>query len=132
MKIIIKGLNKEKSDLEELIFKQETKVTDLAAKIKTVEKNMKEKNKELKDNEENYLRLIEIIEQQKKQIESLTKSNKEMETDLETPNLNLNKGGNFSTKDELNLKKQIAEKDKEITTLKIFNENLKGDVQSKK
>ncbi len=131
MKIIIKGLNKEKSDLEELILKQETKVSDLASKIKTVEKNMKEKNKEIKDNEENYLKLIDIIEQQKKEIEILIKSNKEMETDLETPSININKN-NHSSKEEFQLIKQIAEKDKEITTLKIFNENLKLDVQSKK
>lgn len=127
MKIIIKGLNKEKADLEELILKQETKVTDLAAKIKTVEKNMKEKNKEIKENEENYLRLIKIIEEQKKQIEALTKTNKEMETDLEIPT----NPGNFSAKDEIQIKKQIAEKDKEITTLKLFNDNLKSDVASK-
>ena len=129
MKIIIRGLNKEKGDLEELIFKQETKVSDLAAKIKTVEKNIKEKNKEIKDNEENYLRLIEIIEEQKKQIESLTKSNMDKEIEMETPSPT-NKAI-LSTKDELQIKKQLAEKDNEISTIKIFNDNLKIDILCK-
>ena len=75
--------------------------------------------------------MIEIIEEQKKQIESLTKSNKEMETDKidkETPTASKN---NFNVKDELQVKKAIAEKDKEIQTVKIFNENLKVDIGSK-
>jgi hypothetical protein len=130
MKIIIKALNKEKSDLEELILKQETKVSDLAAKIKNVEKNMREKNKEIKDNEENYLKLIDIIEEQKKEIEIFNKTNKDKEigNDIDTPNMiNINKN-NYS-KEEFQLIKQIAEKDKDISTLKIFNENLKMDVQ---
>ena len=120
MKIIIKGLDKEKGDLEELIFKQENKVKDLAVKIRTVEKNVKEKNKELKDNEENYLKLIEIIEEQNKEIVSLSKSN------MEAPSKAI-----LSTKDEIQLKKQLAEKDNEITSLKTYNDNLKLEVMGK-
>ncbi len=120
MKIIIKNLSREKVDLEELIMKQENKVTDLAAKIKIVEKNMKEKNKEIAENEENTIKLINILEDQKKQIENLSKiqdsgmSNKIV----------------LTTKDEIQLKKVISEKENEITTLKVYNENLKADVHS--
>jgi len=120
MKIIIKGLSKEKGDLEDMILKQENKVGDLATKIKAVEKNIKEKNKELKENEENYLKLIDIIEEQKKQIENLTKANLELPTK-----------GILSTKDEIHLKKQLAEKDNEIASLKIKTDNLKLEVLCK-
>ena len=128
MKIIINGLNNEKSDLEEILFKQEKKVTDLAMKIKTVEKNMQKKNAKIKDDEENYFRLIEIVEQQKKDIESLTECIKEMETDVD---VSIIQKGNVNIKDELQLKKQIAEKDKEIYTFKLINDGQKIDIQSK-
>jgi hypothetical protein len=117
MKIIIKGLSKQKENLEDLILKQENKVADLAIKIKIVDKNIKEKNKELKENEENYLKLVDIIEEQKKLIENLTKAN------LELPSK-----GILSTKDEIMLKKQLAEKDNEISSLKIRTDNLKLEV----
>jgi hypothetical protein len=117
MKIIIKGLSKEKENLEDLISKQENKVTDLATKIKSVEKNIRGKNKELKENEDNYLKLVDIIEEQKKLIENFTKAN------LELPSK-----GILSTKDELYLKKQMAEKDNEISSLKIRTDNLKLEV----
>jgi chromosome segregation ATPase len=117
MKIIIKGLSKEKENLEDLITKQENKVSDLATKIRTVEKNIREKNKELKDNEENYLKLVDIIEEQKKLIENLTKAN------LELPSK-----GILTTKDEMHLKKQLAEKDNEISSLRLRTDNLKLEV----
>lgn len=122
MKIIIKGLNKEKSELEELIFKQDAKVTNLASKIKVVEKNIKEKNRENEENEQQSLKLVEIIEEQKKQIESLGKY----------PNSNTAKDKIvLSTRDEIELKKMIEEKDTEINNLKIYNENLKNDLHGK-
>jgi hypothetical protein len=120
MKIIIKGLIKEKENLEDLILQQENKVSDLATKIKFVDKSIKDKNKELKENEENYLKLIEIIEEQKKFIENLTKAN------LEIPSK-----GILSTKDEIVLKKQLAEKDNEISSLKLQTDDLKLEVFGK-
>jgi len=120
MKIIIKTISKEKTDLEELILKQENKVSDLAAKIKIVEKNIKEKNKEISENEENTMKLINILEEQKKQIENLTKNQAS----------NMNNKIVLSTKDEVQLKKVIADKDNEITTLKLYNDNLKTDNHS--
>jgi chromosome segregation ATPase len=117
MKIIIKGLSKEKGDLENMLLKQETKVGDLANKIKNVEKNIKDKNKELKDNEENYMKLIDIIEQQKKQIEFMTKKNLELPSNVI-----------LSTKDEIQINKQIVEKDNEISVLKNSNDKLKLEV----
>jgi predicted RNase H-like nuclease (RuvC/YqgF family) len=121
MKIIIKTLSKEKNDMEELIMKQENKVSDLAAKIKIVEKNTKEKNKEIAENEENTMRLINILEEQKKHIENLSKNQ---------ANLPINKIV-LSTRDEMQLKKIIGEKDNEITTLKVYNDNLKNDLHGK-
>lgn len=121
MKIIIKTVSKEKNDMEELILKQENKVSDLAAKVKIVEKNMKEKNKEIAENEENTMKLINILEEQKKQIESLSKNQ-------------VHPAGNkivLSTRDEVQLKKIISEKDNEITTLKVYNDNLKNDLHGK-
>lgn len=121
MKIIIKTLSKEKNDMEDLILKQESKVSDLAAKIKIVEKNIKDKNKEIAENEENTMKLINILEEQKKQLENLQKNQ---------ANLASNKIV-LSTRDEMHLKKIISEKENEITTLKVYNDNLKNDLHGK-
>ena len=115
MKIIIKNLSKEKSDFEEVMIRQETKVNELANNIKIVEKNIKDKNKEISENEENTMKLIEIIEEQKKSIENLSK------------NSNTNKVI-LTTKDEIQLKKIITEKENEITNLKLYNESIKNDL----
>ena len=115
MKIIIKNLSKEKSDFEEVMIEQETKVNELANNIKIIEKNIKDKNKEISENEENTMKLIEIIEEQKKSIENLSK------------NSNTNKVI-LTTKDEIQLKKIITEKENEITNLKLYNESLKNDL----
>ncbi len=124
MKIIIKTVSKEKNDMEELILKQESKVSDLAAKIKVVDKNVKEKNKEIAENEENTLKLINILEEQKKQIESLSKN--QAQANLASNKIVL------STRDEVQLKKIISDKDNEITTLKVYNDNLKNDIHGKR
>lgn len=122
MKIIIKTLSKEKNDMEELILKQENKVSDLAAKIKIVEKNVKEKNKEIAENEENTMKLIKILEEQKKQIENLSKNQANQPSNKIV----------LSTRDEMQLKKIITDKDNEITTLKVYNDNLKNDIHGNK
>jgi hypothetical protein len=74
MKKIVNQLsatNKEKNDLEEIILKQEARINDISSKVSIIEKMLKEKNKELKENEANCLQLVKIIEEQKKMISGL-------------------------------------------------------------
>ena len=104
-----------------MILKKEKKLSDLAAKIKIVEKMIREKNKELSENEENTMKLVNILEEQKKHVENLSKNQAN----------NLSNKIVLSTKDEIQLKKIIAEKDNEIVTLKVYNENLKNEIHSK-
>ncbi len=49
-------------------MKQESKINEIASKVSTVDKLLKEKNKELKENESNCLQLVKIIEEQKRLI----------------------------------------------------------------
>jgi hypothetical protein len=80
MKRIHNQLNltsKEKNDLEEIILKQESRINDISSKVGIIEKMLKEKNKELKENEANCLQLVRIIEEQKKMINNL-QSNENM------------------------------------------------------
>jgi chromosome segregation ATPase len=65
---------KEKSELEEIILKQESRINDISSKVGIIEKMLKEKNKELKENEANCLQLVKIIEDQKKVINNLQNS----------------------------------------------------------
>jgi hypothetical protein len=62
---------KEKNELEEIILKQEARINDISSKVGIIEKMLKEKNKELKENESNCLQLVKIIEEQKKMINTL-------------------------------------------------------------
>jgi epidermal growth factor receptor substrate 15 len=63
--------HKEKLELEEIILKQDEKVTILANKINYIDKMLKEKNKEIQENEINVGKLVDIIEDQKKNINEL-------------------------------------------------------------
>ncbi len=58
----------DKIELEDILLKQEAKINEIAYKVSTVDKLLKEKNKELKENESNCLQLVKIIEEQKQLI----------------------------------------------------------------
>jgi vacuolar-type H+-ATPase subunit I/STV1 len=69
-------LNEEKNELEDIILKQENKINDIAHKVSTIDKLLKEKNKEIKDNETNCLQLVKIIEEQKNVINKFNSDEK--------------------------------------------------------
>ena len=73
---LINNSNKEKLELENIIIKQETKVNDLGDKVNKIEDLLKSKNEEIQENENYSLKLINIIKEQKSQIQSLKKENK--------------------------------------------------------
>jgi hypothetical protein len=62
---------REKMKLEAIISKQEEKLSAIASKFSQIDKLIKEKNYKLKENEENGIKLVEIIEEQKKTIRGL-------------------------------------------------------------
>jgi hypothetical protein len=77
-KKIVSNFNKEKMELEEIILKQEEKVSELGTKFNLIDKLVKEKNKELKENEGHITQLVNIIEEQKRTISIMTRSNSNM------------------------------------------------------
>jgi predicted RNase H-like nuclease (RuvC/YqgF family) len=68
----INNLNKEKLELEEIIMKQEDRVSELSNKFNLIDKMMKDKNRELKENEQSIMQLVNIIEEQKKTINNMS------------------------------------------------------------
>jgi chromosome segregation ATPase len=62
----INSIAKEKLELEEIILKQEDRVSELNNKFNLIDKMVKDKNRELKENEQNILQLVNIIEEQKR------------------------------------------------------------------
>ena len=77
---------KAKTDLEDIIFKQEAKVNQLGGKVNKIELMLKKKNAEIQQNETYALQLMNIIQEQKGQIANIKKKKKEEET-IELNNL---------------------------------------------
>jgi chromosome segregation ATPase len=71
LKSAYQAVTKEKMELEEILIKQEEKVNELGLKVNKVDKLLKDKNRELKENEESAMQLVKIIEEQKKTISNL-------------------------------------------------------------
>ncbi len=61
-------VNSEKNEFEQVIFKQENKVNELGEKVKIIDGMLKEKNNQISAYESQCMGLINIIEDQKKQI----------------------------------------------------------------
>lgn len=72
--------NKAKTDLEDIILKQEGKVNQLGGKVNKIEQMLKKKNAELQQNETYALQLMNIIQEQKSQIAVMKKKKKEEDT----------------------------------------------------
>ena len=72
--------NKAKTDLEDIILKQEGKVNQLGGKVNKIEQMLKKKNAELQQNETYALQLMNIIQEQKGQIAVMKKKKKEEDT----------------------------------------------------
>lgn len=64
----LETVTKDKLELEDIVIKQEEKVNELAGKVNLIEKLLKEKNKEIKENQNYAVQLVNIIEDQKKQL----------------------------------------------------------------
>jgi hypothetical protein len=132
--------NKEKNDLEEIILKQEARINDISSKVSIIEKMLKEKNKELKENEANCLQLVKIIEEQKKMISSLQNnenlnslSKKEKQTGaMNSSNKLINELKRTHLINPLVKDLMIENQEIIITNLKEENKRLKLEVISKK
>lgn len=79
LSILLKQVTQGKSDLEEIIIKQEEKVSGLGDKVNKIDQMLKNKNNELKQNESYSLQLINIINDQKKEIANIKSNQKETE-----------------------------------------------------
>lgn len=79
LNISLKQVMQGRSDLEEIIIKQEEKVSGLGDKVNKIDQMLKNKNSELKQNESYSIQLINIINDQKKQIANVKNSQRENE-----------------------------------------------------
>ena len=110
----INDVFQEKVELEEIVIQQEERVlnkinqiSNLEKKMKVVDEMLKNKNIEIKKNEQHCMSLIKIIEEQKKNISNLN-----------------NRLNNIYQNDIESSKKTIFEKDQEIQFLKNLNESI--------
>ena len=116
----INDVFQEKVELEEIVIQQEERVlnkinqiSNLEKKMKVVDEMLKNKNIEIKKNEQHCMSLIKIIEEQKKNISNLN-----------------NRLNNIYQNDIESSKKTIFEKDQEIQFLKNFSNSLKSQITS--
>ena len=72
----LKNINREKTELENIIIKQETKVNELGEKVNGVEVLLKNKNKQIEEGEAYSEKLINIIKEQESKIQSFKKEQK--------------------------------------------------------
>ena len=75
----ILGINQEKGELENIVIKQESRVGKLGVKVDKIESLLKNKNDEIRENENYSLKLINIIKEQKSLINTLKNEQKAME-----------------------------------------------------
>ena len=73
------GINQEKGELENIVIKQESRVGKLGEKVDKIESLLKNKNDEIRENENYSLKLINIIKEQKNLIYTLKKEQKSLE-----------------------------------------------------
>ncbi len=71
-----------KIDLENIALKQEDKINELGYKVTKIETILKNKNLEIKQNEDYAVQLMNIIKEQKVQMQNLVNNNQEKENDL--------------------------------------------------
>ena len=70
-----------KTDLENIALKQEDKINELGYKVTKIETILKNKNLEIKQNEDYAVQLMNIIKEQKVQMQNLVNNNQEKEND---------------------------------------------------
>ena len=75
----IMGINTEKGELENIVIKQESRVGKLGEKVDKIELLLKNKNDEIRENENYSLKLINIIKEQKNIINNLKIEHKAIE-----------------------------------------------------
>ena len=75
----IMGISTEKGELENIIIKQESRVGKLGEKVDKIELLLKNKNNEIRENENYSLKLINIIKEQKNIINNLKIEHKTIE-----------------------------------------------------
>ena len=78
------GINQEKGELENIVIKQESRVGKLGEKVDKIESLLKNKNDEIRENENYSLKLINIIKEQKNLIYTLKKEQKSLEENNST------------------------------------------------
>ena len=71
LKLYIKNISIAKRELENVIFKQEQKISNLESKVNELEILLNTKNNEIKQNENNSLNLIKVINEQQTEINKL-------------------------------------------------------------
>ncbi len=105
---------KAKLDLENIILKQEEKVNELGNKVNRIENILKKKNAEIKQNEDYAIKLMNIVKEQKSQMENIRNLKNENDNDIL---LNL--------QNEIeNLKNTIELRDHTITKLQKNHKSL--------
>ena len=110
------NVSKEKTELENIILKQETKVNDLGEKVNKIEDLLKNKNDEIKENEEYSLKLINIIKEQKSQIQFFKKEQKSLSENSAINESNLNTINSLKAQIDT-LRKKLEVKEDSILTL---------------
>ena len=86
----ILGINQEKGELENIVIKQESRVGKLGVKVDKIESLLKNKNDEIRENENYSLKLINIIKEQKSLINTLKNEQKAMEENYSSNIENIN------------------------------------------
>ena len=109
-------INKEKTDLEKIIIKQETKVNNLGEKVNKIEVLLKNKNDEIKENENYSLKLINIIKEQKSQIQTYKKEQKSSAENSAINENHLNTINSLKAQIDA-LRKKLEVKEDSISTL---------------
>ena len=116
-KRVISTLNTEKKELEEIVMKQEEKVSEISKKLSSIADLLEEKEKELKDSIEYTAKLTSMLNTQKKENAKLKHSGipKEKEESLQN---------------EINtLKKEIQKKDYRLNVLSLNNKIMISKLQ---
>ena len=73
---------KAKLDLENIILKQEEKVNELGNKVNRIDNILKKKNAEIKQNEDYAIKLMNIVKDQKNQMENIRNLKSENDNDI--------------------------------------------------
>ena len=112
----IMGINTEKGELENIVIKQESRVGKLGEKVDKIELLLKNKNDEIRENENYSLKLINIIKEQKNIINNLKIEHKTMEEN-NSKNEDYNNTINSLKAQILALKKKLDVREDSYVTL---------------